>query len=189
MKNEPLHRDAAALEHRITIKAPEPSDMEAFAAIMSLPGVRRGTLQLGYRTVEQIAAWHERRLGKGVTVGAWLDGQLVGHAGLSVYPRARSHGAELGICVHDAYHGRGVGTALVQALVDSADGALGLRRIELTVFADNVPAIALYRKFGFVEEGRSRGYALRDGVLADALHMARLAEAPAFAPLTPVTSL
>jgi putative acetyltransferase len=57
-----------------------------------------------------------------------------------------------------------------------------LRRIELTVFPDNIPAITLYRSLGFIEEGRSRGYAMRDGVLADALHMARLVDAPAFAP-------
>jgi putative acetyltransferase len=66
------------------------------------------------------------------------------------------------------------------ALVECADHSLGLRRIELTVFTDNAPAIALYRRFGFVEEGRSRGYAMRDGVLADVLHMARLADAPSF---------
>lgn len=56
--------------------------------------------------------------------------------------------------------------------------SLGLRRIDLTVFSDNAPAIALYRKFGFVEEGFSRGFALRDGMLADVLHMARLVDAP-----------
>jgi putative acetyltransferase len=66
------------------------------------------------------------------------------------------------------------------ALTDCADNALGLRRIELTVFADNAPAIALYRKSGFAEEGRSRAYAMRDGVLADALHMARIVDAPRF---------
>lgn len=38
--------------------------------------------------------------------------------------------------------------------------------------------IALYRKFGFVEEGRSRGFAMREGILADVLHMARLVDAP-----------
>ncbi|MFP3581719.1 GNAT family N-acetyltransferase, partial [Arthrobacter sp. SIMBA_036] len=74
--------------------------------------------------------------------------------------------------MHDAYHGRGVGTALLRALTETADASLGLRRLELQVFVDNTPAIALYRKFGFVEEGVSRGYAMRDGVLADALHMA-----------------
>ena len=41
-------------------------------------------------------------------------------------------------------------------------------------------AIALYRRSGFVEEGRSRGDAMRDGQLADALHMARLADVPSF---------
>ncbi|WP_144142763.1 GNAT family N-acetyltransferase [Paraburkholderia sp. BCC1884] len=172
-----------ASENRIVLKACEPADMEAFADIMSLPGVRSGTLSNGYRRTEQIAAWHKRRLEGSVSVCAWLDGRIVGHAGLELYRPSRAHGACLGISVHDDYHGRGVGTALMQALTGSADGSLGLRRIELTVFADNVPAIALYRKFGFVEEGRSRAYAMRDGVLADALHMARLTDAPRFAPI------
>ena len=173
----------AAPENRVTVKACEPSDMEAFAEIMSQPGVRRGTLSLGYRNAEQIGTWHERRLKGSVPVCAWLDGRVVGHAGLELYRPGRAHGAHLGLRVHDAYHGRGVGTALLRALTGCADGALGLRRVELTVFADNAPAVALYRKFGFVEEGRSRGYALRDGVLADVLHMARLVEAPRLAPL------
>jgi putative acetyltransferase len=179
MKEETLQSDAA-LENRVTVRPCEPSDMEAFAEIMSLPGVRRGTLSVGYCRTEQISAWHERRLKGAVSVCAWLDGRVVGHAGLEVYRPSRAHCAHLGLAVHDAYHGRGVGTALLRALTDCADASLGLRRIELTVFADNVPAIALYRKFGFIEEGRSRGFAMRDGVLADALHMARLVEAPRF---------
>lgn len=51
---------------------------------------------------------------------------------------------------------------------------MNLRRVELTVYTDNEPAIALYRKFGFVEEGTLRDYAFRDGEFADALSMARL---------------
>ena len=182
MKEDTLPGGAAP-ENRVMVKACEPSDMEAFAEIMSQPGVRRGTLSLGYRNAEQIGAWHELRFKGNVSVCAWLDGRVVGHAGLEIYRRGLAHGAQLGMGVHDAYHGRGVGKALLQALIDCADAALGLRRIELMVFADNAPAIALYRKFGFVEEGRSRGYAMRDGVLADALHMARLVEAPRLAPL------
>ncbi len=42
------------------------------------------------------------------------------------------------------------------------------------MFTDNPAAIALYRKFGFEIEGTSRAYAMRDGVLVDAYHMARL---------------
>lgn len=40
--------------------------------------------------------------------------------------------------------------------------------------SDNAAAIALYRKFGFREEGLMRGYAFRDGTYVDCLAMARL---------------
>ncbi|CAE6751761.1 L-amino acid N-acetyltransferase AaaT [Paraburkholderia domus] len=177
MKEETLQSDAA-LDNRITVRALESSDMDAFAEIMSLPGVRRGTLSVGYRSPEQLKAWYERRLKGGVNVCASIGGRVVGHAGLEVHRPSRAHCAHLGLAVHDAYHGCGVGTALLQGLTDCADASLGLRRIDLTVFTDNAPAIALYRKFGFVEEGRSRGFALRDGILTDVLHMARLVDAP-----------
>jgi putative acetyltransferase len=179
MNEETLQSDAS-LGSRVTVKGCEPADMEALAALMNLPAVRRGTLSTGYRRTEQLRAWNDSRREGSVLVCAWLDDTIVGNASLEMYRPGRSHAAHLGLAVHDAYHGRGVGTALLRALTDCADNALGLRRIELTVFADNAPAIALYRKSGFVEEGRSRGYAMRDGVLADALHMARIVEAPRF---------
>lgn len=167
---------------QIVVRACEPSDMETIADIMSQPGVRCGTLTLGYRTAESMTAWFAKLPPGSINLCAVLDGRVIGHAGLMIAPPRRAHSAGLGISVHDAYQRRGVGSALLAALVDCADRSLGLRRLELTVFTDNTPAIALYRRFGFVEEGRSRGYAMRDGVLADALHMARLADAPSFAP-------
>lgn len=156
--------------------------MEAIAHIMSQPGVRRGTLTIGYRNPENMATWFAKLPAGCITLCAELDGRVVGHAGLVQASPRRAHSAGVGVSVHDAYQGRGVGRALLGALVDCADRSLGLRRIELTVFPDNIPAITLYRSLGFIEEGRSRGYAMRDGVLADALHMARLVDAPAFAP-------
>jgi putative acetyltransferase len=47
-------------------------------------------------------------------------------------------------------------------------------RLELNVYVDNEPAIALYRKFGFEIEGTNRAFALRDGVYVDSHAMARL---------------
>lgn len=182
MKEETLPGDVAQ-DDRITLRAFESSDMDAFAEIMNLPGVRRGTLSVGYRSPEQLKGWYERRLKSSVSVCATIGGRMVGHANLEVQRPSRAHCAHMGLAVHDAYHGRGVGSALLQALIDCADGSLGLRRIDLTVFSDNAPAIALYRKFGFVEEGLSRGFAMRDGVLADALHMARVVDAPSLQPL------
>ncbi|MNW01144.1 putative acetyltransferase YhhY [compost metagenome] len=88
-------------------------------------------------------------------------------------PRRR-HVATIGMAVHDDWAGRGVGTALMRAALDLADNWLGLSRVELTVWADNQAALALYRKTGFVEEGVARNYGLRHGVLVDALYMARM---------------
>ena len=89
----------------------------------------------------------------------------------------------LGIMVEKAWHGRGVGSQLMAALLDAADRWLGCLRIELTVYTDNAAAIALYRKFGFETEGRHRGYALRDGRYVDAFAMARLHPDPPAAAL------
>lgn len=179
MNEETLQSDAS-LRTRVMVKRCEPADLEALAEIMNLPGVRRGTLSSGYRRLEQMRAWSESRREGSVIGCAWLDGTIVGNASLEMYRPGRSHAAHFGVAVHDAYHGRGVGSALLHALTDYADNAVGLRRIELSVFADNLPAISLYLKAGFVEEGRSRGYAMRDGVLADVLHMARIVDAPRF---------
>jgi putative acetyltransferase len=76
--------------------------------------------------------------------------------------------------VHDAHVGRGIGTRLLRAILDTADNWLDLRRNELTVFVDNAPAIALYERHGFAVEGTLRSYAFRDGAYEDVYAMARL---------------
>ena len=80
----------------------------------------------------------------------------------------------LGMAVQKRFQGKGVGTALMQALVDLADKWLPVTRIELTVFTDNERAIGLYKRFGFEVEGTHRAYALRDGKYVDTHAMARL---------------
>jgi putative acetyltransferase len=71
----------------------------------------------------------------------------------------------------------------MHAAIELADGWLNYQRLELTVFTDNLAAMALYRKFGFAIEGTCRAYAYRDGGYVDAYLMARLR--PAFAAALP----
>ena len=80
----------------------------------------------------------------------------------------------LGMTVADEFQGRGVGDALMKALLSIADGWLNVSRVDLTVFTDNERAIALYRKHGFDVEGTHKAYALRDGRYADTHTMARV---------------
>ena len=106
---------------------------------------------------------------------AEVDGEVVGNCGLQPASRSprRRHAGTIGMAVRDDWHGRGVGTALMKAVVDLADNWVGYSRLELTAYTDNAAALALYRKFGFEIEGTARNYALRDGVLVDAYLMAR----------------
>ncbi len=83
--------------------------------------------------------------------------------------------ADLGICVRDDYTGRGIGTALMAAILDLADNWLNVHRVELDVYADNAAAIHLYEKFGFVREGVRRDVVFRAGRYVDCYHMGRLA--------------
>ena len=63
---------------------------------------------------------------------------------------------------------------MMKACLDLADNWLDLRRLDLRVYVDNAPAIALYKKFGFEIEGTHRRFALRNGEYVDAHVMARL---------------
>jgi RimJ/RimL family protein N-acetyltransferase len=88
--------------------------------------------------------------------------------------RAFRHAATLGMSVSPEWRGRGIGSRLMSAAVEWARSAAEIARLELFVFAGNAPAIALYQKFGFVEEGRRRSAILHEGRFVDDLMMARM---------------
>mgnify|MGYP003442513272 CR=1 FL=1 len=70
--------------------------------------------------------------------------------------------------------GRGVGSALLAAAIEKARDE-GLHKLSLEVFPHNHAAIALYRKFGFVEEGRRiKHYRRASGELWDSMVMGLL---------------
>lgn len=159
----------------ITIRRREPEDYPSFCRLFQQPRVIHGTLQMPYPSEDM---WRQR-LQSGASddhyqLVAVVDGEVVGCAGLHPEQRPRRrHAASIGMAVHDGWQGQGVGRALMCALLDVADNWLQLRRVELTVFADNAHAIALYESVGFLKEGRLAGYAFRDGEYVDAWAMAR----------------
>ena len=107
------------------------------------------------------------------------DGTIVAVAGDRVvgmiHIEASRHGfGEFGMLVDRDWRGRGVGSALVQAVVDRARGQ-GLHKLCLEVFPHNAAAVALYRKCGFTEEGRRvKQYRRASGELWDTIVMGRL---------------
>jgi putative acetyltransferase len=100
---------------------------------------------------------------------------IIGNAGLTVSSNHRErHSAGIGMMVHKDFQSMGVGTKLLQSLLDIADNWLMLIRVELSVFVDNEIAIALYKNFGFSIEGTKKKAAIRNGVYIDEFIMARV---------------
>jgi ribosomal protein S18 acetylase RimI-like enzyme len=105
------------------------------------------------------------------TLVAVADGAVVG----SAHVDASRHGfGEIGMAVAREWRGRGVGFALLESAIEWARER-GLHKLSLSVFAHNKAAIGLYRKVGFVEEGRRvKQYRRSSGELWDAIDMGLL---------------
>lgn len=87
------------------------------------------------------------------------------------------HAAKLEVMVDRAHRGRGLGRRLMEACIAWAEGEAGVEKLSLNVFADNDAAIALYRRLGFVEEGRRpREYKDPDGHYRDDVLMYRFVD-------------
>jgi RimJ/RimL family protein N-acetyltransferase len=87
--------------------------------------------------------------------------------------RRNAHTAQIVLGVLEAYTGRGIGTALIAALVPWA-ATHGVRRLVLTVRADNTRARRLYTRVGYVEEGTLRDALRVDDRYVDEIAMAKL---------------
>jgi RimJ/RimL family protein N-acetyltransferase len=107
------------------------------------------------------------------TIVATVNGRVIGELGIfrDGAPVGR-HVAALGMMVARDWRGRGVGSALLAEGFRWASWA-GVEKVTLTVYPDNEPAIRLYRKFGFVEEGRLSGQSKKSYGYEDEIFMAR----------------
>jgi len=81
-------------------------------------------------------------------------------------PRVR-HSGEFGMSVRKQYWGLGIGSFMLDTLIDWAQGTQIVKKINLRVRTDNERAIALYERKGFVIEGTIRKQIFLDGTYFD----------------------
>ena len=102
--------------------------------------------------------------------------KIVGVMNLDGYPHPqRMHTAGFGMSLLAGHRGKGLGTRMINAMLDWA-GKAGLERVELEVLSNNTGAAKLYRKMGFVEEGRKVGAVRLDDEVIDIILMAKYHE-------------
>jgi putative acetyltransferase len=159
----------------IVIRHAEPEDAQAIKAVYQCENTYSQTLQLPFPSNK---SWEIKMADIPENVYAFvaeIDGKVVGNLGFEICknPRRR-HVGHIGMGVMDDYQGKGVGTALMDALITLADNWLNIRRIELTVYTDNLAAIKLYEKFGFKTEGEAEDFAFKNGKYVNVFNMARI---------------
>lgn len=165
------------LANDIIIRAMEPRDYAAMLELHNQPRARAGTLGMPLQSVADAEQrFRVDAYNRGIV--AEIGERVIGSAGLHLNRGRRAHSGSIGMAVHDDFQGRGVGTALMEALMDLANNWYNLLRVDLQVYADNETAIRLYRRFGFEIEGTLRSYAYREGQFVDAYYMARLRNSP-----------
>lgn len=115
-------------------------------------------LQVGSLSLKE--AWSKDALNKEIEnplakyLVAEVDNKIVGFAGLwKIY----DEGHITNIAVHPNYRGNGIGSKLVESLINNFD-AWYINSLTLEVRKSNITAQHLYKKYGFIEEGIRKNY-------------------------------
>lgn len=163
------------------IRAATPEDVQVWRALR-MDGIDRHP-QAFIVSAEEAAAVpveeDKKRLANGDRFLAFLNNVPVGLIGLNRHGRPReAHRGEIGpLYVVPHARGQGVADGLLMAAIDAALG-IGVWQLELSVFVENAPAIALYERHGFERAGKiPNAIAGRDG-FEDDLIMIRILARP-----------
>ena len=104
---------------------------------------------------------------KSVMYFAWKNDDIVGSANISGMKRRMSHRANFAISVAKSEWGSGIGSALLEKCISFAkDNEIEI--INLDTRSDNIRAISLYKKFGFIKIGQMPAFSKINGEYIDA---------------------
>lgn len=157
-----MHMEVISNDCRVQIRKGVIDDAEALLAIQKAVVEEGEYLITAYEefannTVEQQEKWMERILGsdRETILVAETDSAIVGWLVFQSPGRKRlAHTGSFGMMIHRDFRGKGIGKILLGELFAWAEAHPLIEKISLGVFSTNHRAIALYKRMGFVEEGR-----------------------------------
>lgn len=161
----------------LEIRDAAPADAPAIARIYN-QGIedRVATLETELRSPAERAAWLAAREPRHpVLVAVDRTGDVLGWASLNRFNSrpAYDHVGDFSVYVARESRGRGVGDALLGALIDRAL-ALGYHKLVLAAFPTNAPGLRLYARHGFTRVGIYHEQGMLDGEWVDVVLMERM---------------
>jgi len=98
-------------------------------------------------------------------------GKLIGHVGLYKIDNVAKK-TEFGILIaDDDSRGKGYGTKATSLMVEFAFRELGMHKVTAEVLSENAPSIAMFKKCGFIVDGRLRDDIYKNNRYYDVLCM------------------
>lgn len=108
--------------------------------------------------------------GEIINCAAEVGGKVVANSEVGKREGSMSHVAGFGIVIKQGYRGIGIGTKIMEALIEESR-SVGLKILVLEVFDTNKTAKALYSKMGFKEDGRIPNGIYKNGKYIDLIRM------------------
>lgn len=138
---------------------------------------RIATLETELRTPDERRQWLASRGPRHPVIVAEAEGRVVGWGSLNSFnPRAAyDHVADFSVYIERAWRGKGVGRALLEALIEKAR-ALGYHKLVLAAFPFNDMGMRLYERAGFRQVGVYKEQGRVDGGWVDIVIMEKLLE-------------
>ncbi len=158
------------------IRAAKLSDAGAIAVIYNQGIIDRiATLESEERTPGERREWLQAREPRHPVLVAEFDGMVVGWGSLNQFNPRRAYDfvVDFSVYVERAWRGKGVGSALLRALIARAKD-LGYHKMVLSAFPWNTAGMALYEKHGFHTVGIYREQGLLDGKWVDTIVMEKI---------------
>lgn len=153
----------------MTVRPALPGDAAAMAAVQNrIIRIGGTTAYQTERSVEAVRAYVD---GEGAICCfvAEVAGAVIGFQSLGLSPGLAEGWADIGTFVEPGVQARGVGAALFAA-TGMVARASGIRVINATIRADNVPGLAFYARQGFVDYAHDPDFALQDGRRVGRVH-------------------
>ena len=165
----------------IIIEKAKPEDAAEILAFTKIVGGESNNLSFGEEGVPITITQEQEYLAKeyesdcDIFLVARKDGVIVGTANYTTFPKMRMrHRGEFGVSVKKSEWGQGIGTRLVEELLQFAKDTACAEIVSLEVRADNGRAIHIYEKLGFKTIGCFKGFLKIDGELVDCLIMQKI---------------